>query len=178
MGRYNPLPVDQLDHNLPILVFEFGTKAKSNYTSTYFPARLSNSQLLTFTYKHFPTAKIFFLGPVLNEVAQNSSVTIIPFAISPTPILAYPNNTWNHLLAVKQDFEQQSIPLKVIIIAQHYHAPRVHKQAEKLGFTVFVPAGLPKVFSPNNEQFWVRNKFLWYLREISARLFLKLTSRL
>lgn len=58
-----------------------------------------------------------------------------------------------------------------LIICHPWHAWRIKKVLEKMGIEAIFPYGIMYVtFDHQSTQWWTRNKFLWILREIPARL--------
>lgn len=55
--------------------------------------------------------------------------------------------------------------VRSVHVGQAYHIGRVTQQAEKMGFTPFIPEGLPTDFDPESIQRWCHNVWLWRVRE-------------
>ena len=64
---------------------------------------------------------------------------------------------------------------EAIVIAHPLHISRVVKVFEKMGIETLIPKDVKNIpFDPNSTQWWTRNVFLWWLREIPSRIIYKM----
>ena len=60
---------------------------------------------------------------------------------------------------------------KALVLCHPWHAWRIAMVLKKMGIKAVFPLEIRNIpFDPNSAQWWTRNKFLWILREIPARL--------
>lgn len=70
-------------------------------------------------------------------------------------------------------------PYDIDLVAHELHVPRAMRQARLVGFHYVIPYyNVPTKLYRAAAQWWCRNKFLWYLRELIGFIPLKLAKQL
>ena len=83
-------------------------------------------------------------------------------------------DTYEVLSQAKEIMEKKGWNI-AILVAHPAHLPRCKKVLEKMGVKVIIPEGLEKIpFDSFSTQWWTRNKFAWWIREIPTRLLYKI----
>lgn len=85
--------------------------------------------------------------------------------------------TWGTLVEAKAFMEHENLKT-ALMVGQAYHIGRIVMQADKLGISSIVPAGLPDRFDPTSGQPWTRSLGLWLPREVGGSLVLRIQKRL
>ncbi len=67
---------------------------------------------------------------------------------------------------------------RVTLVAHRLHASRASLQAKKLGLIAEIPSDLPTQFHSVAAQWWCRNQWAWYLRELIGYIPLKLAGQI
>ena len=88
------------------------------------------------------------------------------------------DGSWEVIEDAKNNYMSEHNLKNPVIITHKKLVDRVTKQAEKQGMNPVVPDESTDEYDKKSSQWWTRNKFLWQLREIPGRIYLKLKGKL
>jgi hypothetical protein len=106
------------------------------------------------------------IAGALSEIDPGINPTLIFEGESTNTTASKGQGTYGELLQAKEYMDANGLEVP-IIVAQAYHVGRVALQAKHVGIKDFVILpGLPKIFDPESDQRWTRNRGFWSLREL------------
>ncbi len=175
-GRYQYPGEDKIDAKLlPIVALDFGSAASPDSPNTKM-AELIRQMTAGAARPVFAQSEIYWLlcGQPLDGELQE-----LPSAGSRFSARQAKDGRRGDTYEVLQDMTKYLPPgSEIILFAHACHILRAAKQAEKLGFKVYLPPHLPHSFSASEPLVWARYRPLWTVREILGQIWLRIIGRL
>ena len=132
-----------------------------------------NEALAKFVVRDFSHLRIYAarrIAIAINRIAPHVELAGV-FEGPSSNTLNSEGGTWGELQQAI-DFVGNKVAIPVIV-AQSRHAPRVAKQAIKMGLDPLLPPNLPEIFDPESVQWWCRGPHVWPVRELIGAVVLR-----